>query len=139
MIKPNSFAVALLGAASLLTACQAADEAPLAELEQPANTGPVAFSDFADLSETQIVAAIDPVFGFGPIQNAAKDMCGERTRCDVFLFAEGTTLPTSLPYTEREIASAIARYTLNRESGEDGLTVNCPKIPRTPAENCRES
>jgi hypothetical protein len=130
----HSIVYAGLALALSLTACS--EEAPLGELEQPANTGPVGFSDFADLSQTQIVAAIDPAFGFGPIQNAAKDMCGERTQCDVLLFAEGTTLPTSLPYTARETDSALGRYLLDRELNVDEMRVNCPRIPRTPDENC---
>ena len=121
-----------------LAACQ--DQAPEpGELEQPANLGPVGFSDFAELSDTQIAATINPAFGFGPIQNEAKSLCTDKPVCEIIIFDEGTTLPTALPLTDREEASTIAIYELNRAEGTDEMQVRCPAIERTPPESCMDS
>lgn len=133
-----AFCVALtsIGLTACMEEAQTGDMDELGELEQPANTGPVGFSDFAELSDTQIAATIEPAFGFGPIQNAAKSLCTDKPVCEVLIFEEGTTLPSAVPFTDRETASAIAFYTLDRDSGADNMTVRCPAIPRTPDENC---
>lgn len=132
----KSGALSAVLALAVLIGCS--EEESLGELEQPANTGPVGFADVVDLDDVQLAGAIKPAFGFGPIQNSAKDLCGEKQKCSILIFEEGTTLPTALPFTDREEDSAIALYELDRDEGIDEMEVRCPTIPRTPAENCME-
>lgn len=56
---------------------------------------------------------------------AANNVCGDASSCQVHFFAEGSSIPRSLPMTEAQTESRLATYQRNTHSGLERLLLKC--------------
>jgi hypothetical protein len=69
----------------------------------------------------------------------AKAHCGTAAQCSVYGWRDKTSAPTALPMTDRELASELFAYDINRTSGLDRALWNCKVYPRNDKSECLAS
>jgi hypothetical protein len=67
---------------------------------------------------------------------ASKAQCGRREFCQVYAWADELHVPAAFPMSDRELASLIFNYRLNRSTGYEQLLWDCRRYPRRDRSEC---
>jgi hypothetical protein len=106
-------------------------EAPTADAVEPAavissaKIGP-------DFHAVVVRADIAPTAFVG----LAKDACGAEPICGAGIWVDAATAPRGFPMTDREVASEVFHYRVNRHTGYEQTLWNCGLYPQDDAANC---
>lgn len=112
--------ILLLTAFTLIAGCQ---QAPQAEFRTMPGRG-----NYAMIIPAGVTADAMPAL--------AKAQCGTKSQCSVYGWRSTEDAASAIPMTDRELASQIFAYNLNRETGFERSLWDCALYPRSSSSDC---
>jgi hypothetical protein len=67
---------------------------------------------------------------------AIAEICGIKPICQVLFWTTGTDAPKSLPMSDAQVASKVAHWQYNSNTGLRRLLWSCKAFPNTPKDEC---
>lgn len=120
--------LAVFGLALFATAC--------GEATAPSEPAAVRFREARELAPDIYAVHLPAGLQISEIEAAARALCSGKQICKVMGFSSADAVPTAMPMTDRELASLVFNYGLNRNTGFDEALWDCRVFEGLPADRC---